>query len=377
VLIAQVNALLRLRRAESIANLSARQWQTTFDSLTDGVVLLDAERTIVRTNRTFKQMLELTASATEGIPLAQLIAGKFGISFDWFLSKLHEDLPIDLALEKRWFRFRFNTIDSEPQTDTGSILLMTDITDQKKLQETLKLNERLAATGRLAHIIAHEINNPLEAMSNLLYLAERAVKPESEAHGYVQQASSELERISRITRQVLAYHRDSQEPVAIRADEVVESVLGMFRSHIMGNGIVLETRLRCADSVYVHPGELRQVFSNLIANALDAMGPPGGTLRVRCLRTVDTRSGRKGVGFIFSDTGSGIPEHTLPSIFDAFFTTKGMEGSGVGLWLSAEILAKQGGRIRVRTRTSGPHRGTLFAVFLPAHRLPNDCYPVA
>jgi len=367
VLIAQVNALLRLRRAESLANLSARQWQTTFDSLSDGVVLLDAEGLIVRTNRTFLEMLGLVSSKTEGLPLTDVFLQTFGLAFPQLLPRFSAGPAVELAFEKRWFRLRYNVIDSAPGDESGSILLLTEITDQKKLQETLKFNERLAATGRLAHIIAHEINNPLEAMSNLLYLAEHSATETGETRGYVEQASKELIRISQITKQVLAYHRESKEPVVTRAEEVLHGVLAMFRAHIMGNKVTLDARLRCSGEIFVHPGEIRQVFSNLITNALDAMGHDGGTLRVRCFDATDWRTNRQGVRFFFSDSGPGIPEDLLPSIFDAFFTTKGLKGSGVGLWLSAEILARHEGYIRVRTRTSGSHRGTLFAVFLPAH----------
>lgn len=367
VLIAQVNSLLRLRRAESIANLSARQWQTTFDSLSDGVVLLNSDHVIVRTNRTFRDLLGLAPSDTDGRPLAGIFHEKFGLSFDEFRHQHGGGIPVELPCANRWFRLRQNVIESDPQDEDGSVLLITDITAHRKLQETLKFNERLAATGRLAHVIAHEINNPLEAMSNLLFLAEHSSADSSETHGYVEQASTELLRISQITKQVLAYHRESRDPMATRADEVLDNVLTMYRSHIMGNKVVLETRMKCSSEIFVRPGELRQVFGNVIANALDAIGPNGGTLRIRCFNTTDQRTKQKGVRFVFSDSGSGMPEEMVPNIFDAFFTTKGAEGSGVGLWLSMDLVAKHGGHIQVRTRTTGPYRGTLFAIFLPRH----------
>jgi len=366
VLIAQVNALLRLRRAELLANLSARQWQTTFDSLSDGVALVDPDAIIVRTNRTFLDLLGFTASQTEGRPLSDIFLRKFGVTFDEFSSLMQGKTSVELSFDKRWFRLRYNMIESAPGEDSGAILLLTEVTDHKKLQETLKFSERLAATGRLAHIIAHEINNPLEALANLLYLAEGATTETEDAHTYVVQACNEVNRISRITKQVLAYHRESVEPVATRSDELLEGVLTLFRSHLMANKITLDCRLRSSGEMFVLPGQIRQVFGNLISNAVDAIGPMGGILRVRCLDTTDCRNNRKGIRFLFSDSGSGVPDALLPNIFDAFFTTKGLEGSGVGLWLSAEILAKHHGHIRVRTRTNGTYRGTLFDIFLPA-----------
>jgi len=135
----------------------------------------------------------------------------------------------------------------------------------------------------------------------------------------------------------------------------------------MASKVTLDAHLKCSTQVFVLPGELRQVFGNLITNALDAIGQNGGTLRVRCFDTIDWQSKRKGIRFLFSDSGSGIQENLLSSIFEAFFTTKGLKGSGVGLWLSAEILAKHNGSIRLRTRTTGIYRGTLFSVFLPKY----------
>lgn len=365
VLIAQVTALLRLRSAESIANLSARQWQTTFDSLSDGVILLNPARLVVRTNRTLLDMLALVSSETEGIPLNDVLLRTFGTSFDEFLVKLDGKATVELACKNRWFRLRYNVIDSAPEDDSGSILLLTEFTSHKKLQETLKFNERLVATGRLAHIIAHEINNPLEAMSNLLYLAEASVRNAEETRLYIEQAAKELVRISQITKQVLAYHRESTEPIVTRADELLHGVLAMFRAHIMAHKVRLDVNLKCSAQIFAQPGELRQVFSNLITNALDAMDREGGTLRVRCTKTLDWKSKRTGVRIIFSDSGSGVPDSVLANIFEAFFTTKGLKGSGVGLWLSSEILSKHEGSIRLRTRTAGRYRGTLFSVFLP------------
>jgi signal transduction histidine kinase len=312
-------------------------------------------------------MLGLVTSETEGQQITDILLGKFAISFDEFQSKFKGGVPVELSNGNRWFRLRQNLIEADPQEDSGSVLLITEITAQRKLQESLKFNERLAATGRLAHVIAHEINNPLEAMSNLLFLAERSSAGTSETHGYVAQASSELLRISEITKQVLAYHRESKEPIVTRADEVLDNVLAMYRSHLMGSRVTLEAKLNCSSEIFVRPGELRQVFGNLISNALDAIGPSGGTLRVRCFNVTDQATKRKGVRFFFSDSGSGIADDLLPSIFDAFFTTKGTEGSGVGLWLSADLLNKQDGNLRVRTRTAGPYRGSLFSIFLPLH----------
>lgn len=365
VLLAQVRALLRLRRAEAISNLSARQWQTTFDALSDGLALMDSQGTIVRVNRTLLDLLEFVPSEIEGRAISDVFDSKFEIPFCEFLAKSLSGDALELSSGTHWFRVRYDKIKADPQNDSGSVLLVTDITDHKKLQETLKLSERLAATGRLAHIIAHEINNPLEAITNLLYLTLQGTPPEDERHEYLQLASIELMRISQITKQVLAYHRESKQPVLTNADELLNGVLAMFRAQLLVSGVELISETRCSRPLRIHPGEIRQVFSNLIANGLDAIGTEGGRLRVRCVEATDHRTQAKGVRFIFSDSGQGIPAHVYPKIFEAFYTTKNLKGSGIGLWLSAEVVGKHKGYIRVRTRTEGPYRGTLFAIFLP------------
>ncbi len=271
VLLAQVNALLRLRRAEALANFSARQWRTTFDALSDGLALIDSAGVIQRVNRTFLKLLSYAPSEVEGRTIGDIFERKFDFSFSEFLTRRSPEGMLEIFSEPRWLRARFETLHGYPANDSGSVFLVTDITEHKKLQENLKLSERLAITGRLAHIIAHEINNPLEALSNLIYLTTGELSPGSEAHTYMDQASVELIRISQITKQVLAFHRDSKEPVPTRSNELLDAVLATFRAQLSLSGVEVLLRDRCTQLVIVHPGEIRQVFSNLLANGLDAV----------------------------------------------------------------------------------------------------------
>ena len=318
VLIASVNALLRLRKAEALSHLSALQWQMTFDSLSDGLALADARGDIVRTNSAIVHMLGVGSSQLEGRPLAEIIEFRFGIDFGVFLQQRTLGHAAELPLDNRWIRVRYDEIQTE-FGNGGSILILTDITDHKKLQETLKVSERLAATGRLAHIIAHEINNPLEAMSNLLYLAEQDRTGLPETHEYIEQATAELLRISSITKQVLAYHRESKEPSLTSAHEILSSAIAMFRAHAGGMGVEMDTRFNCTHELLVRPGEIHQVFTNIISNALDAVGPAHGKLIVRCFPARDIKQDLQGVRFLFSDNGSGIDAIAAPHIFEAFF----------------------------------------------------------
>ena len=364
VLLASVNALLRLRKAEALSRLSALQWQTTFDSLSDGLALADAQGFLIRANARFIQMFGTVASEMEGLSLAKVFESHFGVPFAEFEQHLGNESSAEVSHDNRWYRVRYDLIQTESQV-SGSVLILTDITDQKKLQETLKLSERLAATGRLAHIIAHEINNPLEAMSNLLYLAAQGTAISPETHAYIEQASYELLRISQITKRVLAYHRESKLPVPTSANELLDGVLAMFRAHVGGMGVELAAKLACEEEILVHPGEIRQVFGNIISNALDATEPLRGKLKVRCFPARDEQRHLTGVRFLFSDNGPGISPASVPHIFEAFYTTKETKGSGIGLWLSSEVIKKHRGRIRLRTRVEGPYKGTLFDVFFP------------
>ena len=366
VLVAQVEALLRLRGAQSNSHHSALQWQATFDALNDGLALADSDGAMIRANATFMQLLGLVATDIEGKMLSAIFQASFGSSLETFLEVTGKGKPAELSHGNRWFRVRYDTIRADLDTESGSILILTDITDHRKLQEMLKLSERLAATGRLAHIIAHEINNPLEAMSNLLYLAANGLESDfMDTKAYINQASEELLRISRITKQVLAFHRESTIPTMCPSDEILEGVLALFRNHVAKENITVKSEFRCHDELLLYAGEIRQVFNNLISNALDAMGECKGTLLVRCMRSTAYPEHVSGVRFLFSDCGSGISATTLPKIFEAFYTTKDLKGSGIGLWLSSEVIGKHQGRIRVRTRTEGSYRGTLFDVFIP------------
>ena len=367
VLIAQVQALLRLRKAEMLSNLSARQWQTTFDALSDGLALADPDGIVVRVNKTFRHLLNLSLSEIEGKLISDVFQSSFGTSLHEMSNNETGSGTRELSSGNSWFRVRYDVIRNDPQREAGSILLITNITDQKKLQETLKMSERLAATGRLAHTIAHEINNPLEALSNLLYILEQDGASNSVTKSHVQQASLQLDRISQITKQVLAYHRDSKQPIPIRADDLIDGVLAMFRVPILNDRVKLVKRLESSRLICVQPGEMRRAFGNMVVNALDAMGNSGGRLNVHCFDATDQSSQRKGVRVVLSDSGAGIQKSAYAHIFDAFYTTKGLQGSGIGLWLTSEVVTKHEGRIRVRSRTEGPYRGTIFDVFLPEY----------
>jgi PAS domain S-box-containing protein len=239
-----------------------------------------------------------------------------------------------------------------------------DITWVKRAETALKETEKLAAVGRLAASIAHEINNPLEAVSNLLYLATQSGNME-ELHGYLRLAERELRRASSISSETLRFNRQSTKPRAVECGELIESALFIHHGRIERASIHVEQRLAARTPLNCFDSEIRQVLNNLIANAIDAMQGAGGRLLVRSREATQWPSGRKGLMLTVADTGAGIKPDHRRKIFEPFFTTKGASGTGLGLWVSQEIVERHQGRLRMRSSQHQGGNGTVFTLFLP------------
>jgi PAS domain S-box-containing protein len=243
--------------------------------------------------------------------------------------------------------------------------IMRDITSQMHAEEALRQAEKLAAMGRVAGIIAHEINNPLEAITNAFYLLRNHPSLDEEAKYYASLAESELQRASHITRQTLSFYRDSKQPITVSVQDLLDNVIELQQRSITVNHITLQKKYNSTGVVRGFPGELRQVFLNLIGNAIQAM-PGGGTLRLRVADAMDTETQRRGIAVSVIDTGSGIRPEDAKRLFQPFFTTKSAKGTGLGLWISKGIVQKYEGRIDFRSLRSGSSTCTCFRVFLPA-----------
>lgn len=257
----------------------------------------------------------------------------------------------------KWFE-----VHAFPSAD-GMAAFFRDVTMRLKTDAQLRQTEKLAATGRMAASIAHEINNPLESVTNLLYLLAADGTMGDESKGYVLQAERELQRVAEITTHMLRFHRQSTKPSDVDMVEVLNSVLVLFHGRQMQAGVTVERRFRGTAVLRGFGGELRQVFANLVGNAIDA-SRQGGRLLIRAVETIGP-DGRAGVRVTIADTGSGMDPETKQRLFEAFFTTKGATGTGLGLWVSAELIQKHGGTVRVRSSVDERHRGTVFSVFLP------------
>lgn len=247
---------------------------------------------------------------------------------------------------------------------TGGVVSVTDIDQQKRSEAALIQNEKLAAVGRLAASISHEINNPLEAVTNLLYLArtDTAVSPEMKV--LLDTADQELSRVSQIVSHTLRFHRQSTNPRAISADELLEPTLGLFGGRLQNSAISLEVQRRSVALATCFEGEIRQVLNNLVGNAVDAM-KTGGRLTIQTSDSHSRKTGAAGIRITIADTGHGMDAHTSRQIFDAFYTTKGINGTGLGLWISRGIMEKHRGDLRVRSSIRPGKSGTVFMLFVP------------
>jgi PAS domain S-box-containing protein len=254
------------------------------------------------------------------------------------------------------------------KTGSPTVVLETirDITATLRAEEVLRNAEKMAAMGRVAGIIAHEINNPLEAILNIFHLLRNHTSLDAEAMEYTRMAEQELVRVAHIVKQTLSFYRESQQPVTVSIAEVLDNVLELQSRNIQLQGITLEKRYAAEATVHGFPGEFRQVFMNLIVNAIQSM-PQGGRLRINVRKHFDSRTMKPGVSVSIIDTGSGIsPEHAR-ELFEPFFTTKSTKGTGLGLWISKGIVQKYEGKICFRSVRQSNGYTTCFQVMLPGH----------
>lgn len=237
-----------------------------------------------------------------------------------------------------------------------AIGMCMDITARKLTEEALRKTEKLAAAGRLAATIAHEVNNPLEAVMNLIFLA-RNENDLTERNHLLDMADKELQRVSHITRQTLGFYRDSGRAVMVDLGEVVTNVVDVFQGKLKSKGVQAQLDIRDQTVVHGVPGEITQVVSNLISNAIDA-SRSGSAVRIR------VRHRPEGAVLIVSDHGVGISLTARTKIFEPFFTTKKDVGTGLGLWISRRIVENHGGSIRFRSSNGSKATGTVFVVSL-------------
>lgn len=298
-----------------------------------------------------ERLVEHVFRTGEGIPEHELSGELVGDNYPriWLASYF----PVFIAEEVRWVG-----------------VIVTEVTERRHAEEAMRRSEKLAIAGRLASSIAHEINTPLEAVTNALYLLRNNPSLDLQAQDWVALAQTELERVGEITQQTLRFHRQSSTATDIEVTEMLRSVLLLHTAKLRSAKVQTELRLEEQALLFGYAGELRQLFANLVGNAIDAM-PQGGRLFIRT-RTM-RRDDRRGVRITIADEGMGMSNAVRRRIFEPFFTTKDASGTGLGLWVSAEILDKHHGAMLVRSRQAkyrGDCSGTVFSLFFPWDGVP-------
>ena len=365
VLVHAVDVTDRKRSDESRLRLAA-----IIDSADDAIVGKNLNGIVSSWNEGAGRMFGYSSEEMVGQSILRLIPKELHYEEDEILRKLRAGERIEHYETKRTTK-NGETIDvsvtiSPIRDATGKVVgaskVARDISDRKRVERLLVQSEKLAATGRMAASIAHEINNPLESLMNLIYLARQHSAGEGEVHAYLLSAEEQLDRVSHIARQTLGYYRDTSSPTEIYLHDVIKNVLTVYQSKLLTARISVDTQFHDLQKVLVSKGEMLQVFSNIVANAADAMRQ-GGRLFISTGHFLSATG--EGIQTVIRDTGTGIREEHLPQIFEPFFTTKGNLGTGIGLWVTKQLVEARGGQISITSSTEKESSGTTVTIFIP------------
>ena len=340
------------------------------DTADDAIVSKDLNGVVRTWNQGAVRMFGYTSEEMVGQSILRLIPEELRYEEDEILRKLRAGDRVDhyetVRMKKGGERIQVSVTISPIRDASGRVIgaskVARDISDRKQMERLLVQSEKLAATGRMAAAIAHEINNPLESLVNLIFLARKNSPPGGKAVAHLQTAEQELERVAHIARQTLGYYRDTGLPTEVHLHELITNVLTVYKAKIVATDITVETRFNDIQKIKVSRGELLQVFSNIITNAIDAM-QGGGKLDIST-RKISGSIG-EGIQTTIRDSGVGIPQEHLERIFEPFFTTKGNLGTGIGLWIARQITERRGGQISVASNTEKGSSGTNVTIFVP------------
>ena len=372
--------ITELHDAQKALRISEERWSTTLRSIGDAVISTCAQGKIIFMNEVAQNLTGWPLPEAEGKDLSVV----FNIVQENTRVKPENPVSRVIRLGKVVGLANHTTLIRRdgaeiPIEDSGApirnregqiegvVLVFHDVSEQRKVEKVLRDSERLATTGRLAATLAHEIHNPLEAVVNLLFLIDSGTQEEATRH-FASMASQELERVAQMTQQMLTFHRESATPVPVQIKEILDNVLALYERKIKSAGVQVETKISFEDAILAQPGEMRQVCANLVGNAIEVVASDHGKIALRAYAARDWRSGRSGLRVVVADNGHGIPAEIREKIFDPFFTTKGESGTGLGLWITAGIVNKYGGTLRLRSTTRAGRSGTCFSLFFPTDR---------
>jgi two-component system, chemotaxis family, CheB/CheR fusion protein len=349
------------------------QLAAVVESSNDAIISKNLDGILLTWNKAAERMFGYTAEEIVGKPASILFPPDRIQEESRILSQIRrgETVPLhDSARVAKDGRVLSVDVSISPIRDTtaaviGAATITRDLTQVKMAEQALRNAEKLAVAGRMAATVAHEINGPLEAVANILFLLDRAELGHT-AREFVRAAQEEVKNIGQITKLTLGFHREGEDfrSTEVRASDLIDGILTLYGQRIESLGVAIEKRYDSAGAVTANAGELRQVLSNLIVNATEALAKTGSKLLIHVCDSPDWKGvGRKGVRITIADNGSGIPREVRQKLFEPFFTTKGEKGTGLGLWVSRSLVEKHRGRLQVR---SVPGVGTAFSMFLPA-----------
>jgi PAS domain S-box-containing protein len=343
-----------------------------FKHAATGLAITDVTGNVVNVNKAFARIVDRSPAEIHNANLFRWTHPEDLSRHDELLKQLLAAEIPGFVIEKRymrtdgsvvWVRNSVSLMSAEQPSQGYLMSICEDISDRKRAEGVLERQEQMAAIGRLTSTILHEINNPLEAVGNLIFLARQAANPAEVAH-YLEQAEEELGHASQITSHGLQFHRQSPAATSTNVVNLLRSVMALFKGRLKEARINVALATDDAPELMCFPGEIRQIFVNLISNAIDSMDA-NGQLKIRVRPSTDWRTGECGVRVTIADTGHGMNLETRKQIYQAFFTTKGAQGSGLGLWVTSNIVKKHRGLIHVRSKSASTTGGTVFSLIFP------------
>jgi PAS domain S-box-containing protein len=342
------------------------------ESSDDAIISKDLNGIVTDWNRSAERIFGYEAAEIVGRPITVLIPWEFLNDENVILAKIRAGERVEhfqtVRLKKNGDRIDVSLTISPIRDQRGSIVgaakIVRDITAQKKLEAALHISERLASVGRLAATVAHEINNPLESVINFIYIAKQHPEASEEIKRYLNSADTELRRVAHITQQTLGFYRDNSQPVVLVIADVIQDVLMIYERKCQYKMLNIEQRIEPGLTLNTVQGELKQILSNLISNAIDA-SKENGKIIIYARTSHHFPSDGSGIRITIADNGVGISDENKQKLFAPFFTTKAAVGTGLGLWITKELLEKKGGRILLRSADSG-RSGTVMTIYLPS-----------
>lgn len=360
--------------ARKASQEASQRLAAIIESSDDAIASKDLNGIVTSWNRSAERIFGYTAEEMIGRPITTIIPPELLDDEARILATIARGDRIDhfetVRVTKSGERIDVSLTISPVMNESGVIIgaakIARDITQQKKAERALRTSERLASVGRLAATVAHEINNPLEAITNLIFLAKGAESRE-DVGKFLSMAEEELSRVSHLTRQTLGFYRENKPAAGEKAGELIESLATVFSSRARNRGVEIRAEIGDQAKATVVPAEIRQVLANLVANSIDAM-ESGGLVRIRASTARRwSGDGEPGLRFTIADNGSGIPDAIRDRLFEPFFTTKKDIGTGLGLWVCKGIVENNRGTIRVKSSAVPGRSWTVFSVFLPSN----------